>query len=59
VGNHQFVMEADSRIRLLFTVVGDRAQSLTLHQGGSAYPGKRKQERRYTGGVGCTLSFGA
>jgi len=42
VGNHQFVMDADNRIRLVFTVVGDRAESMTLHQGGSAHPGKRK-----------------
>jgi serine-type D-Ala-D-Ala carboxypeptidase/endopeptidase len=43
VGNHQFVLDADKRIRLVFTVVGDRAESVTLHQAGGAYPGKRKQ----------------
>ena len=42
VGNHQFVLDADKRIRLVFTVVGDRAESVTLHQAGGAYPGKRK-----------------
>jgi CubicO group peptidase (beta-lactamase class C family) len=43
VGNHEFVVAADPRIRLVFTVVDGRAESVTLHQGGGAYPGKRKQ----------------
>ena len=43
VGNHQFVLDADNRIRLVFTLVDGRAESVTLHQGGGAYSGKRKR----------------
>jgi serine-type D-Ala-D-Ala carboxypeptidase/endopeptidase len=43
VGRHQFVLAADSRIRLVFGVQGDRAESVTLQQGSSAFTGKRKQ----------------
>jgi CubicO group peptidase (beta-lactamase class C family) len=41
-GNHTFGVTFDPTVRVIFTVVGDRATAVTLRQGGSDYPGKRK-----------------
>jgi CubicO group peptidase (beta-lactamase class C family) len=41
-GNHAFIAVANDGIRLVFAVVRDHAESVTLHQGGRAFPGTRK-----------------
>lgn len=41
-GDHEFTLAADSDIRLVFTVEGDRAESVTIHQGGRTMTGERK-----------------
>ena len=41
VGNHSFAPAFDPTARLAFTVEGDRATGLTLHQGGQQAPGTR------------------
>jgi len=41
-GNHVFGVEFDPNLRLVFTVEGDKASKLTLHQGGGTFPGLRQ-----------------
>jgi hypothetical protein len=41
VGEHEFVVAAERGIRLVFTVEGDQATSLALHQGGGVFEGPR------------------
>jgi D-alanyl-D-alanine carboxypeptidase len=40
-GEHEFRAGVDDRIRLVFSVEGGRAASLTLYQGGAAMPARR------------------
>lgn len=40
-GEHTFLVDADTDMRVVFTVDGDRARGLTLHQRGTAVPGVR------------------
>lgn len=41
-GNHTFGASFDPNLRLVFTVEGNKATKVTLHQGGDTYPGLRK-----------------
>jgi hypothetical protein len=41
-GNHDFRVATNIAFRLVFVVQGDRAETLTLYQGTTAYPGRRK-----------------
>lgn len=41
-GEHVFVPDFDDSVRLVFTVEGDRATSVTLHQGGGVFQGDRQ-----------------
>jgi CubicO group peptidase (beta-lactamase class C family) len=42
-GDHTFIPTAADDYRYVFSVVSDRAESVTLHQGGRQMSGKRKQ----------------
>lgn len=44
VDDHEFVLAADTDIRLVFTVEGGVATGLTLYQSGREIPGERKRE---------------
>lgn len=41
-GDHVFVPDFDDSVRLVFTVEGDRATAVTLHQGGGVFRGDRQ-----------------
>lgn len=42
-GEHEFALEQDPDIRVVFTVEGQRAESVTIHQSGRSFSGDRKR----------------
>ena len=45
-GNHTFVPTFDDEVRVVFRVLGERANVLVLHQGGQAREASRVEEPR-------------